>query len=56
MVNALPALVVEFGRAQPGYPPRGVIRVDVDDQGLVHGVHSVLAARKLTSVRFASMA
>ena len=55
MVNALPALVVDFGVLKPGYPPRGVIRVDVDDQGLVHGVHSVLATRKLTNVRFASM-
>lgn len=51
-VNALPALVVDFGTLKPGYPPRGVIRVDVDEQGLVHAVHSVLATRKLTGVRF----
>lgn len=51
MVNGLPALVIDFGRIKPGYPPRGVIRVDVDEHGLVRAVHSVLATRKLSAVR-----
>jgi RNA polymerase sigma factor (sigma-70 family) len=52
MLNGLPGLVIDFGRARPGYPPRGVIRFDLDESGLVVRVHSVLATRKLTAVRF----
>jgi RNA polymerase sigma factor (sigma-70 family) len=52
MVNGLPGLVIDFGRVKPGYPPRGVIRFDLDDDGLVHHVHSVLATRKLSAIRF----
>jgi RNA polymerase sigma factor (sigma-70 family) len=52
MLNGLPALVCDFGTLKTGYARRGVIRVDVDDDGLVRCVHSVLATRKLTAVRF----
>jgi RNA polymerase sigma-70 factor (ECF subfamily) len=53
MLNGLPAFVIDFGPVKPGYPPRGVIRLDLDDEGLVRSVHSVLSSRKLTAVRFA---
>jgi RNA polymerase sigma factor (sigma-70 family) len=53
MLNGLPALVMDFIPAKPGYPPRGVIRIDLGDDGEVRSIHSVLATRKLTAVRFA---
>jgi RNA polymerase sigma-70 factor (ECF subfamily) len=52
MLNGLPALVCDFGSLKAGYARRGVIRVEVGDDGLVRCVHSVLATRKLTAVRF----
>jgi len=52
MLNGFPALVCDFGSLKTGYARRGVIRVDVGDDGLVRCVHSVLATRKLTAVRF----
>jgi RNA polymerase sigma-70 factor (ECF subfamily) len=52
MLNGFPALVCDFGSLKTGYAPRGVVRVDVGDDGLVRCVHSVLATRKLTAVRF----
>jgi len=51
LVNGLPALVVEFGPRKAGYPPHAVIHRDVDAEGQVHGVFSVLATRKLRAVR-----
>ncbi len=51
MVNGLPAIVFELTRVKPGYPPRGVIRFDLDDDGMLRAIHSVLATRKLTAVR-----
>jgi RNA polymerase sigma-70 factor (ECF subfamily) len=52
MLNGLPGLVIDFGLVKRGYPPRGTIRFDLDEHGLVQRVHSVLATRKLTAVRF----
>jgi RNA polymerase sigma factor (sigma-70 family) len=52
MLNGLPALVCDFGTLKTGYARRGVIRVDVGDDGLVHCVHAVVTTRKLTAVRF----
>jgi RNA polymerase sigma-70 factor (ECF subfamily) len=51
MLNGLPGLVIDFGRVKPGYPPRGAIRFDLDENGRVRCVHSVLSTRKLTAVR-----
>lgn len=34
-------------------PPRGVIRLDLDADGHIAAVHSVLATRKLAGVPFA---
>jgi RNA polymerase sigma-70 factor (ECF subfamily) len=53
MLNGLPALVFDAGHARPGYPPHGIIRIDLGDEGQVRTIHSVLATHKLTAVRFA---
>jgi RNA polymerase sigma-70 factor (ECF subfamily) len=51
MLNGLPGVVVEFGHPHsPRVAPWGVIRLDVDADGRISAVHSVLASRKLTAV------
>jgi hypothetical protein len=50
MLNGLPGVVVDFGQHSPRVAPWGVIRLDVDDDGRITAVHSVLASRKLTAV------
>jgi RNA polymerase sigma factor (sigma-70 family) len=52
MLNGLPALVADFGAGRPGDPPRGVIRIELAPDGRVREIHAVLAARKLSAVRF----
>jgi len=52
MINGLPALVGEFGATPPGQPPRMVLRCDIDTQGRITHLHSVVASRKLSAVRF----
>ena len=49
-INGLPALVVEFGTASPGYAPRSVVAVRVDDSGRIIGIYTVLASAKLARV------
>jgi len=50
MLNGLPALVITFGTG--GGEPRSIVtRLDVDDDGRIVNLHSVLARRKLTAVR-----
>jgi RNA polymerase sigma factor (sigma-70 family) len=52
MLNGLPAIV--YARTTvtpPGYPPRGVIRFDVGDDGEIRVIQSVLATRKLGALR-----
>jgi RNA polymerase sigma-70 factor (ECF subfamily) len=51
-LNGLPALLIDFDIHQPRQAPRGVVRVDVDEDGRITAVHAVLASRKLTAVRF----
>ena len=53
MLNGLPALVFDSGQVRPGYPPHGIIRIDLGDDGQIRAIHSVLATHKLTAVRFA---
>jgi RNA polymerase sigma-70 factor (ECF subfamily) len=50
MVNGLPALMIDFRRTGPRYAPRGVLRVDVDAEGRITAIHTVLASCKLTAV------
>jgi RNA polymerase sigma factor (sigma-70 family) len=52
MVNGLPALVGEFHDGHRGQPPRMVMRCEIDSEGRITAVHSILASRKLTAVRF----
>jgi RNA polymerase sigma-70 factor (ECF subfamily) len=56
MVNGLPALVIETKPLRPQMAPRVVLRCEIDDEGRICELHSILAPRKLTAVRFASTA
>ena len=51
MLNGLPALVAEVA-APAGWAQRFVFRIDVDADGRVSDLHTILATRKLTAVRF----
>ena len=51
-INGLPALLMRFAPIAPGYPPRCVFRVDVDEAGRICAVHSLLASDKLRALRF----
>lgn len=50
MLNGFPAVVIDFDRGGPRYAPRGVVRVDVDADGRITAIHTVLASRKLRAV------
>ena len=52
IVNGLPALVIETTPLRPQMAPRVVLRVEVDADGRIREIHSILASRKLTAVRF----
>ncbi len=56
MVNGLPAMVVELGDPRPGEPPRAVLLCDVDGDGRIKRLHSVVAPRKLSAIRFPAAA
>jgi RNA polymerase sigma-70 factor (ECF subfamily) len=51
MLNGLPALVLDFPATPPRIARRFVMRVDVDTAGKITSVHTVMASRKLTSLR-----
>lgn len=51
MLNGLPALVVEFTNTAPGWAPRAVLQFQVNTEGLVHEIDTVLASRKLVALR-----
>jgi RNA polymerase sigma-70 factor (ECF subfamily) len=50
MCNGFPAVLIDFPRRGPRYAPRGVLRVDLDAEGRIAAIHTVLASRKLTAV------
>jgi RNA polymerase sigma factor (sigma-70 family) len=52
MVNGLPALVGTFHDDRRREPPRMVLRCEIDREGRIARLYSVLASRKLTAVRF----
>jgi RNA polymerase sigma-70 factor (ECF subfamily) len=52
LINGLPALVGEFADPRPGEPPRFVLHCEVDGQGRIQTVYSVVASRKLSAIRF----
>lgn len=49
-MNGQPALVLWWRSTGPHEAPLSVVRIEVDPQGRVSELHSVLAARKLTAV------
>jgi RNA polymerase sigma-70 factor (ECF subfamily) len=50
MLNGLPALVIGNPRAAPGWVPRAVTAVRLDDEGRIRDLWTVLASRKLTAL------
>ena len=50
MMNGLPALVVTVEPHDRRVAPRVVIRVDVDDEGRIAQIHTILARAKLSAV------
>jgi RNA polymerase sigma-70 factor (ECF subfamily) len=52
MLNGLPALVGEFHDQRRGEPPRLVLRCELDDQGRIAEIHTIIASRKLSAIRF----
>jgi RNA polymerase sigma-70 factor, ECF subfamily len=54
MLNGMPAVVAEV-RAPQGWAPRWVFQIELDPDGLIRSVHTVLASRKLKAVRFGTM-
>jgi RNA polymerase sigma-70 factor (ECF subfamily) len=52
VVNGLPALALTFVSATPRQAPHVLMRCEVDEQGRIRAIHSVLATRKLSRVRF----
>jgi RNA polymerase sigma-70 factor (ECF subfamily) len=53
-VNGLPALVIETRPLRPQMAPRVVLRCEIDEEGRICELHSILASRKLTAIRFAA--
>ncbi len=51
-VNGLPALVIETAPIRATMAPRVVLRFEIDPDGRIRELHSILAPRKLTAVRF----
>lgn len=54
-INGVPALVVVTRPLRPQMAPRLVLRCEVDASGRIRELHTILAPRKLTAVRFESM-
>jgi RNA polymerase sigma-70 factor (ECF subfamily) len=52
VVNGLPALAITFAHAGPRQAPRVLMRCEIDAEGHIAAIHSVLATRKLARVRF----
>jgi RNA polymerase sigma-70 factor (ECF subfamily) len=53
-LNGLPALVVEYTDNAPREAARMVLRCELSLDGQIKALHSILASRKLTGVRFVS--
>ena len=51
-INGVPALVVVTRPLRPQMAPRLVLRCEVDAGGRIRELHTILAPRKLTAVRF----
>ena len=51
-MNGLPALALTFAEAGPRQAPRVLMRCELDADGRIRAIHSVLATRKLRGVPF----
>ena len=52
VMNGLPAVVIEYASAVKRQAPRAVLRCELDSDGHIRELHTILASRKLTAVRF----
>jgi RNA polymerase sigma-70 factor (ECF subfamily) len=52
LVNGLPAVLIEYASATKRQAPRVVLRCELDPDGRIRELHTILASRKLTAVRF----
>jgi len=52
MINGLPALVGVYEDHRPAEPPRVVLRCELDADGHIAQLYSVVADRKLSAIRF----
>jgi len=52
VMNGLPAVVIEYASAVKRQAPRVVLRCEVDADGRIRELHTILASRKLTAVQF----
>ncbi len=52
MLNGLPALLIEYADLPARIAPRSVSRIDLDADGGIVGIYSVLATAKLRALRF----
>ncbi|MFN7944255.1 MAG: sigma-70 family RNA polymerase sigma factor [Blastocatellia bacterium] len=50
LMNGLPALVIDLPETVPGYAPRQVTTCELNSEGLISRIYSVVATRKLTAV------
>jgi RNA polymerase sigma-70 factor (ECF subfamily) len=51
-LNGLPAIRIQYSDGRPKAAPRVVLRAELDADGKIRELHSILASRKLTAVRF----
>jgi RNA polymerase sigma-70 factor (ECF subfamily) len=51
MINGEPAVIAE-PEPKPGFAPRFVFRLDLDPEGRIREIHTIVATAKLTAVRF----
>jgi RNA polymerase sigma-70 factor (ECF subfamily) len=52
LLNGLPAVLIEYASAVKRHAPRVVMRCEVDADGRIRELQTILASRKLTAVRF----
>jgi RNA polymerase sigma-70 factor (ECF subfamily) len=52
VINGLPAVVIEYASAIKRQAPRAVLRCELDADGHIRELHTILASRKLAAIRF----
>ncbi len=54
LINGVPALVIEYASTERRQAPRAVLRCELDADGRIRELHTIMASRKLSAVRFSS--